>query len=131
MSEEENQNENPVGEVEETAKTAIPAEGPAEESMAKPVHKEAAPADGSPNTERRLQKTRIGVVVSDKMEKTIVVSVVRRVTHPVFKKIVKRTTKLYAHDEKREAKIGDKVLIIETRPISKRKRWRLTKVLEH
>ncbi len=77
------------------------------------------------------RKTRVGVVVSDKMDQTIVVSVVRRVPHPQFKKIIKRTTKLYAHDEKGEARTGDKVRIIETRPLSKLKRWRLVEVLAH
>jgi len=78
-----------------------------------------------------LRKTRVGVVVSNKMEKTIVVEVVRRVPHPQFKKIIKRTSKLYAHDEKQEAKAGDKVLVEETRPMSKQKRWRLVEVLAH
>lgn len=80
---------------------------------------------------KNTRKTRVGVVVSDKMDQTIVVSVVRRVPHPHFKKIIKRTTKLYAHDEKGEAKAGDKVRIIETRPLSKLKRWRLIEVLAH
>jgi len=80
---------------------------------------------------RGLRKTRVGVVVSDKMDKTIVVEIVRRVPHPKFHKIIKRSTTLYAHDEKREAKAGDKVRVIETRPISKKKRWRLVEVLTH
>ena len=80
---------------------------------------------------KNARKTRVGVVVSDKMDQTIVVSVVRRVPHPRFKKIIKRTTKLYAHDEKGEAKIGDKVRVMETRPLSKMKRWRLMEVLAH
>ncbi len=78
-----------------------------------------------------LRKTRVGVVTSDKMNKTIVVEVERRVPHPRFKKIVRRTTKFHAHDEKEEAKIGDKVRIMETRPLSKTKRWRLVEVLAH
>lgn len=78
-----------------------------------------------------LRKTRVGVVTSDKMDKTIVVEVERRVPHPRFKKIVKRTTKFHAHDEKSEAKLGDKVRIMETRPLSKTKRWRLIEVLAH
>ena len=81
--------------------------------------------------DRKLRKTRVGVVVSDKMAKTIVVQEVRRVPHPKFSKIVKLTKKLYAHDEKGEAKVGDKVMIMETRPLSKLKRWRLLKVLAH
>lgn len=80
---------------------------------------------------RGLRKTRVGVVVSDKMEKTIVVEYTARVPHPKFKKIIKRTKKFYAHDEKSEASIGDKVRIIECRPISKSKRWRLVEVLAH
>lgn len=82
-------------------------------------------------TKRGLRKERVGVVVSDKMANTIVVAVVRRVPHPKFRKIIKRTTKLYAHDEKEEAKIGDKVRIIEGRPMSKKKCWRLVEVLAH
>lgn len=80
---------------------------------------------------RGLRKTRVGLVVSDKMEKTIVVEYTARVPHPKFKKIVKRTKKFYAHDEKGEAAVGDKVRIIECRPISKTKRWRLVEVLAH
>ncbi|MEM7601125.1 MAG: 30S ribosomal protein S17 [Verrucomicrobiota bacterium] len=78
-----------------------------------------------------LQKTRVGVVTSDGMEKTIVVEVMRRVPHPRFKKIVKRTSKFFAHDEQGEAKVGDRVLIGETRPRSKRKCWELKEVLSH
>ena len=78
-----------------------------------------------------LRKTRVGVVTSDGMEKTIVVEVRRRVPHPRFKKIVKRTSKFFAHDEKGEAKVGDRVLIEETRPMSKRKCWLLKEVLSH
>jgi len=77
------------------------------------------------------RKTRVGIVVSDKMNKTIVVSVERRVPHPLFKKIVRRTSKFYAHDEEGKAKEGDKVSIEETRPMSKLKRWRLIEVLTH
>ena len=78
-----------------------------------------------------VRKTRIGTVVSDKMQKTIVVEVERRVPHPVFKKIVRRTSKFYAHDEERKAKEGDKVRIEETRPLSRLKRWKLVEVLAH
>ncbi len=76
-------------------------------------------------------KTRVGVVVSDKMTKTIIVEVERRVPHPQFKKIVRKTTKFYAHDEEGKAKVGDKVLIQESRPLSKLKRWTLLEVLAH
>lgn len=78
-----------------------------------------------------VRKTRVGVVVSDKMTKTIVVEVERRVPHPQFKKIVRRTSKFYAHDEEQKAKEGDKVKIEESRPLSKLKRWTLVEVLAH
>lgn len=91
-----------------------------------------APATGETVEDRdSLRKTRVGVVTSDKMNKTIVVEVERRVPHPRFKKIVRRTSTFHAHDEKEEAKIGDKVRIMETRPLSKTKRWRLIEVLAH
>ncbi|MDE0593753.1 MAG: 30S ribosomal protein S17 [Akkermansiaceae bacterium] len=78
-----------------------------------------------------LRKQRVGNVVSTKMNKTIVVEFIARVPHPKFKKIIKRSKKFYAHDEKGEAAIGDKVRIEETRPMSKLKRWRLAEVLTH
>lgn len=81
-------------------------------------------------SERNYRKTRVGIVSSDKMDKTIVVSVVNNVIHPLYGKIIKRTYKLKAHDENNECKIGDKVKVMETRPISKDKRWRLVKVME-
>jgi len=80
--------------------------------------------------ERNLRKTMIGTVVSDKMEKTIVVAVETNVRHPMYKKTVKRTYKLKAHDEKNECKTGDKVKVMETRPLSKEKRWRLVEIVE-
>ena len=80
--------------------------------------------------ERNLRKTRTGKVVSDKMDKTIVVAVEDHVKHPLYKKIVKRTYKLKAHDEKNECKIGDTVKVMETRPLSKDKRWRLVEIME-
>jgi small subunit ribosomal protein S17 len=76
------------------------------------------------------RKTRIGKVVSAKMQKSIVVAVERRVPHPLYKKYFKRTTQLMAHDEERKAGVGDTVRIMETRPISSRKRWRLVEILE-
>lgn len=87
-----------------------------------------SPTSEAAEAPARKRKTRIGVVVSDKMDKTIVVAVDRRVPHPVFKKIVTKTTKFYAHDDKEEANIGDQVVIEETRPLSKLKRWRLVEV---
>ena len=80
--------------------------------------------------ERNLRKTRVGVVVSDKMDKTIVVAVKDSVQHPLYKKILKRTKKFKAHDENNEAGIGDTVQIMETRPLSKMKRWRLVEIVE-
>jgi small subunit ribosomal protein S17 len=76
------------------------------------------------------RKIRVGKVVSAKMEKSILVNIERRVPHPVFKKLIRLTTKLMAHDEKRSAKVGDTVKIMETRPMSKQKRWRLVEIIE-
>lgn len=81
-------------------------------------------------SERNLRKTNIGVVVSDKMDKTVVVAVADRVRHPLYKKIIKRTVKFKAHDETNSCGVGDKVEIMETRPISKDKRWRVVNILE-
>jgi small subunit ribosomal protein S17 len=80
--------------------------------------------------ERALRKTRVGKVVSDKMDKTIVVAIETSVKHPLYGKIIKRTYKLKAHDENNECKMGDKVKVMETRPLSKEKRWRLVEVVE-
>ena len=80
--------------------------------------------------ERNLRKTRIGKVTSNKMDKTIVVAIENRVKHPLYKKIVKRTYKLKAHDENNECSIGDTVRVMETRPLSKDKRWRLVEIVE-
>ncbi len=81
-------------------------------------------------TRTSTRKTRVGKVVSDKMDKTIVVAIADRVRHPLYKKIVKRTYKLKAHDEGNEAGIGDTVRVMETRPLSKDKRWRLVEIVE-
>ena len=80
--------------------------------------------------ERNLRKTRVGLVTSDKMDKTIVVSVTDNVKHPLYNKIVKRTDKLKAQDENNECRIGDRVKVMETRPLSKDKRWRLVEIVE-
>ena len=80
--------------------------------------------------ERNLRKTRVGLVTSDKMDKTIVVSVTDNVKHPLYNKIVKRTYKLKAHDENNECRLGDRVKVMETRPLSKDKRWRLVEIVE-
>ncbi len=82
------------------------------------------------SNERNLRKTRVGTVVSDKMDKTVVVAIVDKVAHPLYKKIVKRTYKLKAHDENNSCGIGDKVLVMETRPLSKDKRWRVAQIIE-
>ena len=81
-------------------------------------------------TDRGARKTRVGVVVSDKMQKTVVVAIERRVAHPVYGKMVTRTTNLKAHDENNDAKTGDRVRIMETRPLSKDKRWRVIEIVE-
>ena len=80
--------------------------------------------------ERNLRKTRVGKVVSDKMDKTIVVAIEDHIKHPLYGKIVKKTVKLKAHDEKNECGIGDTVKVMETRPLSKDKRWRLVEIIE-
>ena len=81
-------------------------------------------------SERNLRKTRTGIVVSDKMDKTIVVAIEDNVRHPLYKKIVKRTVKLKAHDENNECRVGDRVMVMETRPMSKDKRWRVDHIIE-
>ena len=80
--------------------------------------------------ERNLRKTQVGIVTSDKMDKTVVVSIKDRVKHPLYGKIVNRTVKIKAHDENNECNIGDRVLVMETRPLSKDKRWRVAEIIE-
>ena len=80
--------------------------------------------------ERNLRKERVGIVTSDKMDKTIVVAIEDNVRHPKYGKIIKRTVKIHAHDDKNECGIGDKVAVMETRPLSKTKRWRLVEIVE-
>ena len=93
-------------------------------------HRRADWKKGEISVERNLRKTRTGKVVSNKMDKTIVVAVENHVRHPLYNKIVKRTYKLKAHDENNECNIGDTVKVMETRPLSKDKRWRLVEVVE-
>ena len=81
-------------------------------------------------TTRNLRKTRTGRVVSDKMDKTVVIAIEDHVKHPLYKKIVKRTVRLKAHDEQNECRVGDRVLVMETRPLSKDKRWRVVEIIE-
>ena len=90
----------------------------------------AETVQNAPTVNRTSRKTRIGTVVSDKMDKTVVVSIERRVQHPVYGKMVRRTKRLKAHDERNDAKTGDTVRIMETRPLSKDKRWRLVEIVE-
>lgn len=80
--------------------------------------------------ERSLRKTRVGLVVSDKMDKTVVVAVQEHYRHPVYKKVMRSTYKLKAHNENNECRVGDKVLVMETRPLSKDKRWRIVEIVE-
>jgi len=80
--------------------------------------------------QRGLRKTRLGIVVSDKMDKTITIAIERKVPHPIYRKYFKKTTKLMAHDEKSECRVGDKVKVMETRPLSKNKRWRMVEIVE-
>ena len=80
--------------------------------------------------ERNLRKTRVGMVVSDKMDKTAVVAILDNVKHPMYGKVIKRTVKIHVHDEKNECGVGDKVMVMETRPLSKTKRWRLVEIME-
>ncbi|MEW6104894.1 MAG: 30S ribosomal protein S17 [Bacillota bacterium] len=77
-----------------------------------------------------MRKVRVGTVVSDRMDKTVVVAVERTIRHPLYKRTIKRTTKFMAHDEENQAKVGDKVRLMETRPLSKRKRWRVVEIVE-
>ncbi len=87
-------------------------------------------AENTTTEQRNIRKVRIGVVTSNKMTKTITVAVERKVKHPIYGKFVKKTTKFHAHDEKNECSIGDVVRIMETRPLSKTKRWRLVEIVE-
>ena len=84
----------------------------------------------SKTSDRRARKTRVGLVVSDKMEKTVVVAIERRFAHPLYGKMITRTTRLKAHDEENSAKTGDRVRIMETRPLSKQKRWRVIEIID-
>ena len=86
--------------------------------------------DGLLKMERNLRKTQVGIVTSDKMDKTVVVSIKDRVKHPLYSKIVNKTVKIKAHDENNECGVGDRVLVMETRPLSKDKRWRVAEIIE-
>jgi small subunit ribosomal protein S17 len=109
-----------VNEVEET---------PTSEASA-PAEPEPRSTSGEATASRARRKVRVGVVVSDKMDKTVLVRVDRKVRHPLYKKTVARSSKLAAHDEQNEARLGDRVRVMETRPISKSKRWRVVEIVE-
>ena len=100
--------------------------------MAETVNNETTAGSGAKaaGEARASRKTRVGLVVSDKMQKTVVVAIDRRVPHPVYGKMVTRTTRLKAHDEENSAKVGDTVRIMETRPLSKDKRWRVVEIVD-
>ena len=98
--------------------------------MADMTKTNATSATGASAEERGTRKTRLGIVVSDKMQKTVVVAIERRFAHPVYGKMVTRTKRVKAHDEENSAKTGDTVRIMETRPLSKDKRWRVVEILE-
>jgi len=98
------------------------------ETLTEPANETANETDRT--TERNYRKTRQGYVVSDKMDKTVVIEVEDRVKHPLYGKVIRRTTKVKAHDEANEAGVGDRVLIMETRPLSATKRWRVVEILE-
>ena len=100
--------------------------------MAETVNNETTAGAGAKaaGAARASRKTRVGLVVSDKMQKTVVVAIDRRVPHPVYGKMVTRTTRLKAHDEENSAKVGDTVRIMETRPLSKDKRWRVVEIVD-
>jgi len=91
---------------------------------------EQANETAQPAVERGARKTRVGIVVSDKMDKTVVVAVEDRVKHPLYGKVLRRTSRLKAHDEQNDCGIGDRVLVMETRPLSATKRWRIVEILE-
>jgi small subunit ribosomal protein S17 len=99
-------------------------------TAAEPVAPAASPADAPEAGARAKRKLRVGVVVSDKMDKTVLVRIDRKVRHPLYKKTVARSSKLAAHDEENEARLGDRVRVMETRRLSKSKRWRVVEIVE-
>jgi len=102
----------------------------ADETSSETTTAASAAVDAEDGTARRARKVREGVVISEKMDKTVVVAVIERVRHPKYAKFVNRTKKLYVHDEANDAGVGDKVRVMETRPLSKTKRWRVVEILE-
>jgi len=131
MTEEKINQAEAVSEEPATAETAAVAETEAVAETAAAVEEPAAAETPAKDpSSRNFRKTRTGVVVSDKMDKTIVVAIETHKRHPLYKKIIKRTYKLKAHDQNNECGVGDKVKVMETRPLSKEKRWRLVEILE-
>jgi small subunit ribosomal protein S17 len=113
-----------------SAPEELPVEPAETEAPAAPVAASSATADGPHAQARGRRKVRVGVVVSDKMDKTVLVRIDRRVRHPLYKKTVAKANKLAAHDEHNDAHVGDLVRVVETRPLSKSKRWRVVEIVE-
>jgi small subunit ribosomal protein S17 len=123
VNDEQTPSEAPVAEATDATETAAPANKEAAADVRSAVTSEAPDA-------RSRRKVRVGVVVSDKMDKTVLVRIDRRVRHPLYKKTLARSNKLAAHDEGNEAHVGDTVRVMETRPLSKTKRWRIVEIVE-
>ena len=115
---------------ETTTETMATDSAPTDDTTTETVATDSAPTDEPTTTERAARKVREGLVVSNKMDKTAVVAVVDRVRHAKYNKFVLRTKKLYTHDEANDAGVGDRVRVMETRPMSKNKRWRLVEIVE-
>lgn len=126
MSETEPTNETGTTETDDVVEEAAPAEAAAPAPAPTPVESDTA----AESADRNVRKVREGTVVSDTMDKTAVVAVIERVRHPRYNKFVQRTKKLYVHDETNDANVGDKVRVMETRPLSKTKRWRVVEIVE-
>ncbi len=114
---------------EQVQEQAVQEQQTEEQTVQEPQAQEK-PAQEPPEKTRNLRKERVGQVTSNKMDKSITVSITRRIKHPIYGKFMRKTTKFMAHDEKNDCKIGDTVRIMETRPLSKNKRWRLVEVIE-
>jgi small subunit ribosomal protein S17 len=120
----------PTTQPEATTEMATPADATTEMAKPETATRAKAPAAAEVSSDRTRRKVRTGVVVSEKMDKTVLVRIDRKVRHPLYKKTLKRSNKLAAHDENNDARVGDTVRVMETRPISKTKRWRIVEVVE-
>jgi small subunit ribosomal protein S17 len=120
----------PTTQPEATTEMATPADATTEMAKPETATRAKAPAAAEASSDRTRRKVRTGVVVSEKMDKTVLVRIDRKVRHPLYKKTLKRSNKLAAHDENNDARVGDTVRVMETRPISKTKRWRIVEVVE-